>query len=162
MAGINEILQPGNILFTRDYAFDDGGKPKDKLMVILDSSVDSFTAIYSLTTSRDKIPLSAVCHGCTNDDSMNLSHYMFEIDKVIGKNGNDDFAFNKNTFIFYRLNVIEKEHSFFDKLLTARNLKVMAKLSSEEYINLLNCASSSIHIPRVIKKKLLTRKNKHK
>ena len=147
---MTDFFVPKNILYIKDYQFEDGTQ-KPKLLIILDVIDTELCLLQAITTSQDKtVPDSLIKHGCTNLDLERLSFYIFEKSKMIGlKPNNDSFGFEKNTFIFFQTNISKEPLLNFLKY--KGNIQHFATLSDDEYQNLINCISQSKLLKRKLK-----------
>ncbi|MCX6158464.1 MAG: hypothetical protein NTY74_10855 [Ignavibacteriae bacterium] len=142
----DDLFVSGNILFVKDYEFEDSSK-KDKLLIVLYASESDVFIIQSLTTSKDKTySANKFKHGCNQYNSF-THFYFFDKDKVIGSdNSNTAFKFNLDTFVYFNSNV--------KKIPTTNLLKYKggifknAKLTNHELKSLLTCMVGSILIPK--------------
>lgn len=150
---MTDFFVPKNILYIKDYQFEDGTQ-KPKILIILDV-IDTEDAelclLQAITTSQDKtVPDNLIKHGCTNLDLERLSFYIFEKSKTIGlKPNNENFGFDRNTFIFFQTNISKEPLLNFLKY--KENVLHLAKLSDDEYQNLINCISQSKLVKRKLK-----------
>lgn len=133
----NSIFDSGNILFIKDYKFENGNS-KDKLLIILQVSETESYILQALTTSQDKVPDNKLHHGCTNSSNNLFSLYMFEKDRVVGQNG---FKFHKNTFIHFQYSITKVNTSTFLKYFT--DISIFDKLDINEYKRVIKCIQNS-------------------
>ncbi|TAH18477.1 MAG: hypothetical protein EAZ08_11340 [Cytophagales bacterium] len=147
---MTNFFVPKNILYIKDYEFEDGTK-KPKLLIILGIIDNELFVLQAITTSQDKtVPDNLIKHGCTNLDLERLSFYIFEKNKPIGlKPNNESFGFEKNTFIFFQTNISKEPLLNFLKY--KGNIQHLATLSDEEYQHLVNCISQSNLVKRKLK-----------
>ena len=150
---MSDLLQPQNILLIKDYEFEDGGEPKDKLAIILKVNDQEAVIIQALTTSQDKyVPDDRIVHGCTNDAPSCLSYYCFIKGVVVGITpSNTDFAFNKNTFILFQSNLLEVPTTNYLTYALAGRVNKIGALSKQEYDALIACLLNSNFVKRKIK-----------
>jgi hypothetical protein len=157
MSSLSSLFSPGNVLFIKDFEFEDG-TVHDKLMIVLHRSADTLYVIHSLTTSQIKVPENKIMHGCTNNASMNLSFYMFAEKRVVGKFFEDDtkdFSFDDNTFLLFQQNIRKNAISSFKPYKDSNTIHVLAVLERSELLRLLKCAISSPHLVRGYKPDLV-------
>lgn len=148
-----ELFSSGNILFVKNYDFGNANPTRDKYLIVLHTS-DNFTfLIHSLTTSQVKVPPNKVNHGCTNNEDLGLSFYMFESGREIGATNNHTFP--NNTYIFFQSNIHKNPISHFDKHTNNNQIKLIDKLDNKEFKRLLKCAIKSFSIRRDMKVLLL-------
>jgi hypothetical protein len=146
-----DYFQPKNILFIKDYKFEDGGQSKDKILIVLYVDTQKVYLIQSLVTSQQKIPDDRVHHGCTNSTDDMFSFYQFEKTRVVGTYPDgSDFGFEENTFIYFQFNVKQLLLAKYEQLL-ADKTKLLAILSDEEYQRLIKCLKKSRVVPKKIK-----------
>lgn len=149
---MESIFQPRDILFIKDYQFEDGGESKDKIAIILDCNEEEVWLIQALVTSQDKVPNENLNHGCTNNKENFLSFYLFLAEREIAIDPKGQpFHFQKNTFIYFAQNVKQLP---LDKYSDYTDGKVEAKavLNESEYKRLIKCIKKSHLIPRKIKR----------
>jgi hypothetical protein len=140
-------FEAGNILLIKDFQFEDGGEPKDKFLIVITVNPDKMTFVRSLTSSQQKIPDNKVKHGCCNSSDGIFSHYVFEKGRIICDN---NFAFRKNTFIYYNNNVLQLSIPEFH--VKQYNISIAGTLTTHEYQRLIKCMKSSGHIKRGVKR----------
>jgi hypothetical protein len=147
---MTNLFVPKNILYVKDYQFEDGTQ-RSKLLIILDILDNELCILQAITTSQDKtIPNTRIKHGCTNLDLERLSFYIFEKDRVIGlKSNNQDFGFEKNTFIFFQTNISKEPIQNFLKY--KDDIFHLATLFENEYKDLINCIYQSKLLKRNLK-----------
>lgn len=146
------IFEEGCIIFIRDYEYDDGSEPTNKILIILHKTANNPSMLlFSLTTSQDKhLPEKLMHkHGCTRNTQSDIHFYMFEKDKIVGVS--DDFSFNKDTYVFFHGNVIKKNIDDLKKYDEKGDLKIMNKLNSIEFSRFLKCIEGSHHVRQVHK-----------
>lgn len=147
------MIEPGSIFFIKDFDFEDGGDPSDKLLIILCVDDENSLLIKALPTSVEKVPDNKQNHGCTNNDV--LSFYMFEKNRVVGKKTSGaPFSFKKNTFVLVKDNVdflkIESLLKYYKE-----NINHLGMLEESEFSRLLKCIKKSNHLKRKVKRELL-------
>jgi len=146
---MTDLFVPKNILYIKDYQFEDGSQ-KPKFLIVLGVIEGELCILQAITTSQDKtVPDNLIQHGCTNLELDRLSFYVFEKDKVVGvKPNGSNFGFIKHTFIFFQTNI--SKESLLNFLKYKDSIGIFATLSDAEYKNLLHCIVQS----KLIKKKL--------
>jgi hypothetical protein len=144
------MIEQGNIFFIPKYEYEDGGKPTDKLLIVLYVDEIHSLIIKALPTSQEKIPDKRQFHGCTNNEI--LSFYMFEENRIIGTTTtNQPFCFNKNTFVLVKDNVgIESINNITNYY--KDRIKHLGMLSPDELSRLLKCIQNSSHLKRKVRR----------
>lgn len=147
----SQLFQSGSILFLKDYQFDDGSS-SDKILIVLCSNQDKTAIIYSLTTSKAKLPQKLENHGCQESDDVDVSVYVFEAGKVIGtKNNNaNQYSFDKNTFLFLHESIVEIPISKLTPYISSGHLSNLGRLFSTELKSLIECILKSSYVKRGI------------
>lgn len=146
------MIESGNIFFIKDFEYEDGGEPTDKLLIVLCVDELNSLIIKALPTSVEKVPDNKHYHGCTNNDI--LSFFMFQKDREVGiKVSGEPFTFHKNTFVLVKDNVgllgIDALLSYYTGRITH-----LGKLNENEYNRLMKCISNSRHLKRKVKREL--------
>lgn len=147
------MFTPGSVYFIKLYDYEDGGTPSDKLLIVVCVNDKESILLRALTTSKLKIPVEKVFHGCTSNQ--NLSFFTFLKGRVIGKDLKDrDFSFDKDTFIFFKDNM---EIISCAKLLGyyPNRISLIGELNLEVYQRLVKCIKSSKLIAKKYKTFLL-------
>lgn len=137
-------IEAGNILYIRNYQFEDGGEEKNKYLIVVAVNQSDFSFIRSLTTSKQYIPDNKILHGCCNND--NFSHYVFVNSRSICDNG---FCFDLDTFVYYNHNVLQLSIANFKE--KSYSIEVKGKLNQTEYKRFVRCIKGSRHVKRKIK-----------
>ncbi len=144
------MIEQGNIFFIPKYEYEDGGKPTDKLLIVLYVDEVHSLIIKALPTSQEKVPDKRQFHGCTNNEI--LSFYMFGERRIVGTTTNNQpFSFDLNTFVLVKDNVgIES----IDNITTyyKDRIKPLGKLSYDELNRLLKCIKNSTHLKRKVRR----------
>jgi len=144
------MLFPGNIYFIKNFNFEDGGMPSDKLLIILCIDNETSVIIRALTTSQAKVPEDKRNPGCTNNDTH--SFFLFQEHKSIGKKPDQtEFTFDKPTYIFIRENVAIMQLSSVGQYLPD-NFQLLAELNKDVFDRFLKCVRKSKHLKNKIKK----------
>ena len=147
---MSDYFVAGNLLHIKNYQFEDGGKPKDKfLLVVCLDELNSFI-IRALPTKQDHVPDDKIRHGCTNSSDGLFSYFMFEAKRVVCENG---FGFDLNTFVYFAYNVQQTPIANFLNYFSG-DIQLKGKLTEQEYKRFIKCLKSSRHIPRSIKAKV--------
>lgn len=148
-----DLLEARNILLIKNYDFGDGSPTKDKIALIIATDSQVTFVIQALVTSQQKIPDKRVRHGCTNSKDGYFSFYCFEKGRGVGMDADqEEFAFRKNTFIFFQDNVMEITREHYQPMLS--RVQPLAQLSEDEYKRLKKCLLKSKLLKRKIKRKL--------
>jgi hypothetical protein len=154
----NSLFEPRNILFIKDYQFDDGSKTAEnegKLSIILDVEEQYTWVIQVLTTSQQKVPDDKVNHGCTNSKDGLFSFYCFEENRQIGTTPNQEpFAFHKTTFVLFQSNTSQISTQKYIEYMNENKISLKAILDKKEYKRLLKCLLSSRFLVRKLKPRL--------
>lgn len=142
--------KPGQILRINSYKFEDDGSSKDKYAIVLYANDTEAYLIHSLTTSQNNLSVPAASYGCSVHN--NVPYYFIPKGQIIG---DENYFFDKDTFIFFRNNVRKELYSKFEaaskKLFGVVSLGV---LSSEELKRIIRCALKSRFISVDIEKEL--------
>lgn len=145
-----QYFPKGSILFIKDFHHDDNpDNDTNKLLIILHCDDNNVFVIFTKTTSVVKVPDENITHGCTNSESRGLFFFMFEKDRIIGEN---NFAFEKRTFVHFIQNVKKVEMGYFNDYISKGKLKSKGKLLDIELDRLLKCMIGSKKITRGIRK----------
>lgn len=142
---------PGLILRIRNYKFDDDGTSKDKYAVILYANSQQVYLIHSLTTSQNKFAVPVSGFGCSVHTG--IPFYFIPQGQIWG---DQNFQFDKDTFIFFMNNVRKENYTKFDKAASATFLGIasLGCLSNDELKRLIKCALKSKYIPKDIQNEL--------
>lgn len=97
---MSDVFAPGNLIRIRDFQFENGNT-RDKYLFVLLRNDGATYVISSLTTSQNKLNVSATRSGCYYDYRTS-TYFHFPAGEVLG-DGN--FSFDKETYIFFRENV---------------------------------------------------------
>ena len=76
------MLSPGSIYFIKNFQFEDGGEPSNKLLIVLFIDDANSLLVKALPTSNQKVPNDKLNHGCTSND--NFSFFMFAEGREVG------------------------------------------------------------------------------
>jgi hypothetical protein len=149
------LLEPQNILFIKEFPYENGGIPTDKLIIVLSNDKFNSLILLAKTTSKQHCPDVYKKHGCTNNLVNRISHYCFEPKRVIGKNSlNFDFYFPEYTFIYFAGNNIFEVNSNKYLLELKSKTKFYAKMDTREFKRFLKCSQGSFVLQRNIKSKI--------
>lgn len=147
--------KPGLILRIKDYKFEDDHSSKDKYAIVLYADANKAYIIHSLTTSQNNRNMPALQYGCSVHHA--IPYYFIPQGQVIG---NENFSFEKDTFIFFSNNVRKELISKFEaasrKLF---GLLPLGVLSNEELKRIIKCALKSRFVPEEIERELTIFKN---
>ncbi|HUS03645.1 MAG TPA: hypothetical protein VMY77_18020 [Chitinophagaceae bacterium] len=144
--------KPGLILRIKDYKFEDDGTARDKYSIVLYTKDEEAYLIHSLTTTQNNLSVTALKYGCSIHKG-NLPYYYFPKDQIIG---NENFSFEKDTFIFFQANVRKEPFAKFETAAkkSVFGLITLGLLTNEELKRILKCALKSKFIPLEIEKEL--------
>lgn len=142
---------PGLILRIKNYKFEDDGSSKDKYAIVLYTNEHEAFLIHSLTTSQNNLSVPATAFGCSVYN--NIPYYFIPKNQVIG---NQNFSFEKDTYIFFMNNIRKETFVKFDKAAAASlfGITPLGTLSDEELKRLLKCALKSKYITLHIQQEL--------
>ncbi len=144
-----DVFLPGNLVRIKGYQFEDGTQRDKYLFVLLRNDATAYV-ISSLTTSQNKMNVSAAQSGCYLDSRIS-TYYHFPAGEVIGTG---DFAFDKETYIFFRDNVRKlavNDLSLYASIKDPFAVAHVATLSKEGLKKLLQCAITSKFTPTGLK-----------
>lgn len=147
-----DVFAPGNLVRIKDFQFEDGST-RDKYLFVLLRNDGGAYVISSLTTSQNKLNVSATGSGCYHDPRTS-TYYHFPAGEVFG-DGN--FSFDKETYIFFRENVRKIEVADLTSYASATDPFAVASittLKNEELKKLLQCVVSSTFTPEGLKAEL--------
>ena len=146
------LLYPKQILFIRNYEFEDGSQSDGKIAIILALDDEKIVLVQALVTSQQKIPDQKINHGCTNSSDYLFSFYCYEQKRIIGISSKGvDFFFDKTTFIYFQSNLsVIPTAKYLDNY--GASMKILATLSDQEYDRLIKCLKKSNLAPRKIKR----------
>ena len=136
--------KPGLIVRIKDYRFEDNGTTRDKYAIVLLTNDQELYLIHTLTTSQNHKGISAQHYGCAQ--YQHLPYFFIPAQQKIG---DEDFFFEKDTFIFFNQN-IRKER--FEQFIKAEQklfgIVSLGQLHKEELKRLLKCILKSDFLPR--------------
>ncbi len=142
--------KPGLILRIRNYKFEDDNSLRDKYAIVLLTNDTGLYLIHSLTTTQNNISVPGLKNGCSV--YKNIPYYYFPKDHILG---DQNFAFEKDTFIFFRSNVRKELYSKFEAASqTLFGILNLGTLSNEELKRIIKCALKSGFISQDIQNEL--------
>jgi len=146
--------KPGLILRIKDYNFEDDNSIRDKYTIVLYTNNKEAYLIHSLTTTQNNLSVSGLKYGCSVHKNF-LPYYFFPKGQIIG---DENFSFEKDTFIFFSSNVRKETFSKFQaaEKKSIFGVITLGVLSNDELKRILKCALKSKFIPLVIEKELAT------
>ncbi|WP_153798203.1 hypothetical protein [Foetidibacter luteolus] len=129
----------GLILRIKNYKFEDDNSIRDKYSVVLYATDTEAYLIHSLTTSQNNLHVGAQNYGCSVQ--YNIPYFFFPKNYVVG---NENFYFEKDTFIFFNNNV-RKESLLKFNLAASKTFGVikLGVLTNDELKRVLKCALKS-------------------
>ncbi len=140
----------GLILRIKDYKFEDDQSVRDKYAIVLYADKDQAYIIHSLTTSQNNKGLPAMQYGCSVHHF--IPYYFIPQGQVIGDN---NFSFERDTFIFFRNNVRKESTIKFESAAKKIfGLAILGVLSNDELKRIIKCAMKSKFIPAEVEKEL--------
>ena len=143
--------KPGLILRIKDYKFEDDGSTRDKYAIVLCTNDRDLYLIHSLTTSQNNRSVSGIHHGCSVH--MGVPYYFIPARQSIG---NENFFFDKDTFIFFQGNVRKESFEKFEKASKSLwGVVSLGVLTDDELARIIKCALKSKFIPVNIASELL-------
>ncbi len=144
--------KPGLILRIKDYEFEDDNSIRDKYSIVLYTNNKEAYLIHSLTTTQNNLSITGFKYGCSVHKNF-LPYYYFPKDQIIG---DQNFLFEKDTFIFFRNNVRKELFSKFEAAAKTSffGMIILGTLTKEELKRILKCALKSKFIPAEIQKEL--------
>lgn len=141
----------GHILRIKDYKFEDDNSTRDKYSIVLFANNDYAYLIHSLTTSQNNLHVEAKNYGCSVHNGK-MPYYFFPRNQIVG---DDNFFFEKDTFIFFQSNIRKENFSKFDAATkTLFALISLGTLNNEELKRVIKCALKSKFIPADIEQEL--------
>jgi hypothetical protein len=145
------VFLPGQIIFFTSFQFKNGNTPKAKYFIVL-ANVDNSIIIASLPTRTNSAPsFITTNHGCINIDERCYNSYLFEKDRVIGKDG---FSFDMPTFI-YGDQVEDYQTDFLDATYIENiDYRILDVLTGDEFDAIIACFKNSDSVKFKIKKRL--------
>lgn len=147
-----DVFLAGNLVRIKDFQFDTGNS-RDKYMFVLLQNEDDAYVISSLTTSQNKLNLSATRTGCYLHGRFS-TYYHFPAGEIIGT-GN--FSFDKDTYIIFKDNVRKISVNVLDGYISATDPFAAAHITTlrtEELKKLLHCVVTSTFTPEDLKTEL--------
>lgn len=147
-----DVFAPGNLVRIKDFQFEDGST-RDKYLFVLLRNDGGAYVISSLTTSQNKLNVSARRIGCYFDSRIS-TYYHFPAGEVLG-DGN--FSFDKETYIFFKENVRKLDVETLTRYGDPTDPFAVAHittLNNEELKKLLQCVVTSTFTPQDLKAEL--------
>ena len=144
-----DVFLPGNLVRIKDFQFENGTSRDKYLFVLLRNDSEAYV-ISSLTTSQNKLNVSATKSGCYLDARLS-TYYHFPAGEIVG-DGN--FSFDKETYIFFKENVRKVEVSDLTKYVSSTDPFAVAPittLKTDELKKLLQCVVNSTFTPGDLK-----------
>lgn len=142
--------KPGLILRIRNYKFEDDNSVRDKYAIVLLTNDTELYLIHSLTTTQNNLSVPGLQYGCSVHN--HVPYYFIPSGQVIG---DQNFYFEKDTFIFFRSNVRKELYSKFEAAAqTLFGVAILGTLSNEELKRIIKCALKSRFIPGDIEAEL--------
>lgn len=146
------MFDTGNVVYCKDFQFNNGNDSKDKYFIIL-KRVEDKIIIGSLPTRKNKIPsFIDVEHGCINKDDHCFNCYLFQANKSICNTG---FCFDLPTFIYgdeidtYPVDIIESNY------VEGQTYAIQGKLHDVEYKSIIECILKSNSVKKKIQRALI-------
>ena len=142
--------KPGLILRIRNYKFEDDNSTRDKYAIVLLTNDTEFYLIHSLTTTQNNLSVPGLQYGCSVHN--HVPYYFFPGGHIIG---DQSFAFERDTFIFFRSNIRKELYAKFEAAAkTLFGVLNLGTLSNEELKRIIKCALKSRFIPQDIETEL--------
>lgn len=150
----------GSIIRVKDYEFEDGST-RDKYLIVLFRNNTEAYIINSLVTSKNKLHLSGLQHGCNVSEHNGLKIPYFFFPENIVLDTATGFFFDMDSFVFFRTNVFKASIA---QLLqkysnTPFGIIELGNLGTSELKRLLKCLLKSTFISNDIKILLTTFKD---
>src|SRR6516225_8626476 len=101
--------KPGLILRIKNYKFEDDNATRDKYVIVLLTNASELYLVHSLTTSQNNLNVPGLNYGCSVYN--HVPYYFFPKNISIG---DQNFSFEKDTFIFFRSNVRKESYAKFE------------------------------------------------
>jgi len=106
--------------------------------------------IHSLTTSKNNSSVPGIHYGCSIH--VGVPYYYIPAGRLIG---DENFCFEKHTFIFFRGNIRKESYDKFEKAArTLWGVVVLGRLTDDELARVIKCALKSRAIPANIESEL--------
>ena len=139
------MFDPGSILLIKNYTFNNG-EFKDKFCIVLHADDKTSIIIHCLTTSKNKFGVSNQNFGCSIHDG--IPYFCFPAFYEIERS--QDFYFEKDTLVFFKDNIREKEISE----LQSSDVILKCKLSKKTLKRIIKCILKSRYTPQRLAKVL--------
>lgn len=142
--------KPGLILRIKSYKFEDDGSSRDKYAIVLHTNDKELYLIHSLTTSQNNLLVPGMHYGCSVH--VGVPYYFIPANQVIG---DQNFYFEKDTFIFFQSNIRKESFVKFDEAArTLWGVISLGVLAKDELARIIKCALKSRFIPSSIESEL--------
>ncbi|MEY3241850.1 MAG: hypothetical protein RIR11_3289 [Bacteroidota bacterium] len=148
-----DVFLPGNLIRIKDFQFENS-TTRDKYMFVLLKNDTVAYVISSLTTSQNKMNVTARKTGCYYDNRVS-TYFHFPANELIGSG---DFYFDKDTFIFFRENVRKIDIADLLKYADPQDpfaIATIGTLTTEGLKSLLVCVLNSTFTPVGMKAELM-------
>ncbi len=144
------MFDTGNILYCKNFQFNNGMQPKDKYFIVLKRQEDKLI-IGSLPTRTNRVPsfIESSQHGCVNKDDRCFNCYLFQPNIPVCENG---FCFDLPTFVYgdqietYDAQTVEANYQLGVSYVLA------GILNTNEFNALINCFTNSNSVKNKTKK----------
>ena len=146
---VDEILKQGHLLLIEEYQFQDGNGSKDKFLIVINRNDEFAYVIHTLTTSQNHLHLPSQNFGCSVAGT--IPYFFIPKNQELGEK---EFAFEKDTFIFFRNNIRKENLSSFLKY-SDKKIVLKERLSSSFLKRLLKCMLKSNFIDLNIEQELI-------
>jgi len=133
------VWKAGQILRIKNYKFEDDGSTRDKYAIVLYANDTEAYLIHCLTTTQNNLSVPSSSYGCSVHN--HVPYYFIPKHQVIG---NNNYYFDKDTFIFFMTNVRKELFTKFEVASkTLFGLVTLGILSNDELKRLIKCALKS-------------------
>ncbi len=97
-------FKAGSIIRIQDYEFEDGST-RDKYLIVLFRNETEAYIINALVTSKNKLNLSSLSHGCNvqEHNGLKIPYFFFPSNHVL--DAESGFFFDVDSFVYFRNNV---------------------------------------------------------
>ena len=145
-------FKAGSIIRIQDYEFEDGST-RDKYLVVLFRNETQVFIINSLVTSKNKLNLSSLLHGCNvaEHNGLKIPYFFFPENKVL--DSDTGFFFDVNSFVFFRTNVFQSTIADLRRKYAVSTFGIieLGNIGISELKRLLKCLLKSPFVARDIK-----------
>ena len=142
----------GSIIRVKDYEFEDGST-RDKYLIVLFKNDKEAYIINSLVTSKNKLQLSGLQHGCNvpERNGLKMPYYFFPENVVLDDATN--FYFDVDSYIFFKTNVFKATtHDLLRKYNNSPfGIIELGNIGTFELKRLLKCLLKSTFVSKDIK-----------